>query len=111
MSNKNQKPLSAITPIRRDQLVTLGDLVDFKAELLQDLKSIHKEQASSSSKQWLKSYEVRKLLGISPGTLQTLRDNRTLPFTRIGNVIFYNVEDIHSMMNKFKNTLIQNLKS
>lgn len=106
MSNKNQKPLSAITPIRRDLLVTLGDLADFKAELLQDLKVMNKEQASASNKQWLKSHEVRKLLGISPGTLQTLRDNRTLPFTRIGNVMFYNIDDIDKMMTKFKSATI-----
>jgi hypothetical protein len=36
------------------------------------------------SKQWLKSVDVRKMLNISPGTLQNLRINGTLRYTKIG---------------------------
>uniref|UniRef100_UPI00404892CE helix-turn-helix domain-containing protein n=1 Tax=Roseivirga sp. TaxID=1964215 RepID=UPI00404892CE len=55
----------------------------------------------------MKSYEVRKLLDISPGTLQNLRVNGTLPFTKIGGVIYYDYTDIQSMLqsNKFQNRL------
>ncbi|WP_423212698.1 helix-turn-helix domain-containing protein [Myroides odoratimimus] len=49
-------------------------------------------------KQWIKSYEVRKLLGISPGTLQNMRLNGTIPFKKIGGLIFYRYEDIIKMM-------------
>jgi len=46
----------------------------------------------------LKSYEVRKLLGISPGTLQNLRLNETLPYTKIGGLMYYRYEDIRKLM-------------
>uniref|UniRef100_UPI004047A37D helix-turn-helix domain-containing protein n=1 Tax=Roseivirga sp. TaxID=1964215 RepID=UPI004047A37D len=66
-----------------------------------------KEHSGQPSKKWLKSYEVRKLLDISPGTLQNLRVNGTLPFTKIGGVIYYDYTDIQSMLqsNKFQNRL------
>jgi len=32
---------------------------------------------------------VRKLLGVSNGTLQTLRVNGSLPFSKIGGLYFY----------------------
>ncbi len=56
------------------------------------------EQSGQTTKKWLRSTEVRKLLGISPGTLQNLRINSTLPFTKIGGVIYYDSQDINEML-------------
>ncbi|QPH38745.1 helix-turn-helix domain-containing protein [Pedobacter endophyticus] len=79
------------------ELITKEDLKNFKEELLQDIKEMIKPQ-DSVNKKWLKSSEVRKLLNISPGTLQNLRINGTLPFTRIGSIIFYKQEDITAIL-------------
>lgn len=84
--------------IFRDQLITLGDLEKFKTELLADLQRLIQSPAQNQQKQWLKSVEVRKLLGISPGTLQTLRINGTLPFSKIGSLIYYKYEDIYRLL-------------
>ncbi|WP_369427692.1 helix-turn-helix domain-containing protein [Pontibacter harenae] len=35
---------------------------------------------------------------MSPATLQTLRINGTLPFTKIGGTIYYRAEDIERLM-------------
>lgn len=78
-------------------IVTKEDLQSFKTELLDELKKLL--NTSPSQKQWLKSPEVRKLLKISPGTLQNLRINGTLRFTRIGSIIYYNQEDIDKVLN------------
>ena len=72
------------------QIITTEDLKEFKTELLQDIKDLLKEQQNPVTKKWLKSVEVRKLLNISPGTLQTLRINGTLPYTKIGGTNYYN---------------------
>lgn len=82
----------------KDQLLTIGDLVSFKEEILYEIKLIVKEGNGKPVKKWLKSTEVKKLLGISHGFLQTLRDTGTLPFTKIGGSIYYDYEDILSMM-------------
>ena len=78
-------------------LITKEDLKAFKAELLSDIKQILQPQ-TGAAKQWLKSVEVRKLLAISPGTLQNLRINGTLRFTKIGGMMYYKLEDIHKLL-------------
>ncbi|MDE5417604.1 helix-turn-helix domain-containing protein [Labilibaculum sp. DW002] len=82
------------------EIVTTDDLREFKIELLDEFKTILKEHHGQPAKKWLKSYEVRELLGISPGTLQTMRSNGTLPYTKIGGMMFYNFEDIKKMLDK-----------
>lgn len=77
------------------QLVTKRDLLNVVNALLTELKSVKKEDKPA---QWLKSSEVRKLLRISPGTLQNLRINGTLNFKRIGGIIYYKYEDIQNML-------------
>ena len=79
------------------ELITKEDLKQFKSELLQEIKQIIKP-GEGQSKQWLKSNEVRKLLNISPGTLQNLRINGTLRYTKIGGMMYYKLEDIHKLL-------------
>lgn len=81
----------------RDQLVTLEDLEQFKADLVETMKQLLKPGGTNSPKPWLKTHEVRKLLGISTGKLLTLRINGVIPYTRIGNVIYYKAEDIQKL--------------
>lgn len=79
-------------------IITTDDLREFKTELLDDIKKLLSQQASGNSKRYLKSSEVMDLLQISPGTLQNLRINGTLPYTKIGGIIFYDVQDIQKVM-------------
>ena len=87
------------------QIITIEDLNEFRNLLLNDLKEIINSKPQQT-KQWLKSNEVRKLLNISPGTLQNLRINGTLSYTKIGGIIYYNHADIDKLLNGNKvNTL------
>jgi hypothetical protein len=43
---------------------------------------------------WIDSQDVMQALHISQRTLQTLRSNGTLPYSRIGNKIYYRKKDI-----------------
>jgi hypothetical protein len=43
---------------------------------------------------WLDNQDVMQALHISPRTLQTLRSNGILPFSRIGNKLYYRRQDI-----------------
>ena len=43
---------------------------------------------------WLDNQDVVHTLHISPRTLQTLRTNGTLPFSRIRNKLYYRKQDI-----------------
>jgi hypothetical protein len=81
------------------QIITIEDLNEFRSLLLSDLKEII-QSTPQTTKQWLKSNEVRKLLNISPGTLQNFRINGTLSFTKIGGIIYYKYDDIVKMLEK-----------
>ncbi len=80
------------------QIITKEDLDEFKLELLENIREMLLENTPKHQKKWLKSYEVRKLLGISPGTLQNMRENGSLPFSKIGGLIFYDNDDIQEML-------------
>jgi hypothetical protein len=80
------------------EVITREDLNEFRSLLLNDLKEIIQSK-SQQTKQWLKSNEVRKLLNISPGTLQNLRVNGTLAFTKIGGIMYYSYSDIEKVLN------------
>lgn len=71
---------------------------DFRQQVLLDIRTTLCEKNKPDTKQWLKSTEVKKLLGISHGTLQNLRNNGTIPFTKIGGVIYYSRQEIDKMM-------------
>ena len=81
-------------------IVTTEDLMEFKLELLEEIKKLlnNPSESGSGSKKWLKSTEVMKLLQISPGTLQNFRINGNLPFTRIGGSIYYDADEINKIL-------------
>ncbi|WP_167343101.1 helix-turn-helix domain-containing protein [Nonlabens sp. SY33080] len=79
-------------------IITTDDLREFKLELLEDLKELIKQPAQSKKKKYLKSAEVMELLQVSPGTLQNLRINGTLPYSKIGGIIFYDADEIHRII-------------
>ncbi|MBI1837751.1 MAG: helix-turn-helix domain-containing protein [Flavobacteriia bacterium] len=85
-------------------IITTEDLEQFKVELFSELKMLIESNGNGSEPKepnqprWLKSYQVQRLLGISPGTLQTLRINGTIPFTKLGGTILYNQDEIHKLI-------------
>ena len=83
------------------EVITREDLNEFRTLLLADLSAMLNPK-SQQQKQWLKSPEVRELLDISPGTLQNLRINGTLSYTKIGGTIYYDNHDINKLLEKNK---------
>ena len=79
-------------------IVTTEDLMEFKLELLEEIKKLLNSPSGTGSKKWLKSTEVMKLLQISPGTLQNFRINGNLPFTRMGGSIYYDADEINKIL-------------
>ncbi|MDL5511237.1 helix-turn-helix domain-containing protein [Arenibacter sp. M-2] len=79
-------------------IITTDDLREFKMELLDDIKKLLTKQASGNTKKYLKSSEVMDLLQVSPGTLQNLRINGTLPYTKVGGIIYYDAAEIQNVM-------------
>lgn len=83
------------------EIITREDLDEFRRLLLNDLKEILQSK-QQQQKQWLKSNEVRKLLNISPGTLQNLRINGTITYTKIGGILYYSSADLDKLLDANK---------
>ncbi len=79
------------------ELVTKEDLQDFRLQLINDLKALLVFR-QNTKKEWLRSSEVRKILKISPGTLQNLRVTGKLKPAKIGGKLFYRDTDIENLL-------------
>lgn len=82
-------------------IVTNNDLERIKSEILEGVKTLL-NQHKGVQKDVLKSADVRKMLGISPGTLQNLRINGTLPYSKVGGTIYYQMADVIAVINSSK---------
>ncbi|MDR6941683.1 helix-turn-helix domain-containing protein [Mucilaginibacter pocheonensis] len=82
------------------EIATKQDLIEMEERLIREMRKSN--QSGEEPKRLLKSYQVKNLLKISPGTLQNLRVNGTLPFTRVGGIIYYKYEDIMKIFEQAK---------
>ncbi len=97
-------------------ILTTEDFHEFKMELFEELKKLlippsnkdSKKSIEEANARWLKSHQVQRMLGISPGTLQNLRINGTLPYTKVGGVIFYSLDDINTILQRNKRNSFAN---
>lgn len=71
------------------KLISLDDLSDKEIENLSERAFLE---------DWIDGQEVMQKLRISPRTLQTLRSNGTIPFTRIGHKLYYLKQDIERIL-------------
>src|SRR5580698_2658129 len=82
-----------------DELLTKKDLEEFKREIFELLAPITKAHGISQQK-WLKSTDVRKILGISHNKLQQLRDDGTLTYHKLGGIIYYKPDELQKAMER-----------
>ena len=80
-------------------IITTDDLREFKLELLQEIKELLDQKGPKTERrEFLRSTQVMEMLNISSGTLQGLRINGTLPFIKIGGLIFYEAGQIERIL-------------
>jgi len=84
----------------KNNLVTVQDLQNMKDEIISELALI--KGKTITQKEWLKSAEVMEMLSISTGTLQNLRINGEIPYTRIGGTLYYERKAILKVLNDNK---------
>jgi hypothetical protein len=79
------------------EIITLEDLRKFRLQLLEDIKLLIGKPLDGE-KEWLRSADVRKILGISHGTLQNLRTTGALPYRKVGGMMYYRYDDIRLLL-------------
>ncbi|RYJ44316.1 helix-turn-helix domain-containing protein [Flavobacterium beibuense] len=87
--------------------ISKEDLRQFGISLLKAVRDLVQPGIESSKPdtepEWLKSRAVRKLLDISPGTLQNLRINGKVRFRKVLGSYYYNKPDLMELFSENKN--------
>ena len=65
---------------------------------MDEIRKLLTAKSVGAPKRFLKSNDVMELLKISPGTLQNLRINGALPYSKVGGVILYDWEQIQQVI-------------
>jgi hypothetical protein len=78
------------------EIVTREELTSFKQEVLELFKLVNNGQ----KKQYLRSSEMRQMFNISAGTLQNMRINGTLPYSKVGTTILYDYDVVLAILNE-----------
>ena len=77
--------------------ITKEDLWQFAAEIIMEVKKITQpspNQTDGINNEWLKSKVVRKMLDISPGTLQNIRITGKIRYKKVLGSYYYSKSDI-----------------
>jgi len=70
--------------------------------LAEKVETLCRACGDRSMEKWLDNQEVCQILNISKRTLQTYRDNGTLPFSQIGHKMYYRPQDVEQLINSQK---------
>ena len=77
------------------EIITKEEFNQFVEKLFKKINVLEEKLVQkNNNEQILRSKDVQKMLGVSSGTLQNLRVNGTLPYSKIGGTILYNLSDI-----------------
>lgn len=83
----------------------MREIAKMMLELSQEIKTIkayvevfRKTNLERLNATWVDGQDVMDILHISKRTLQTLRDNETLPYSRINGKFYYKLSDIERML-------------
>jgi hypothetical protein len=63
------------------------------------MHSVSRRPSVRLEEEWIDGYEVMSLLKIKRGTLQKLRDSKTLPFNRLNDKMYYKTSDVEALLN------------
>lgn len=74
--------------------ITKEDLEYFRIKLLTDIEQILELNRNSQEFDWFRSKAIRKLMDISPATLQNLRITGKIRYKKILGSYYYNKTDL-----------------
>jgi len=77
----------------------IRELLEEQTKTIISLIQKHNNQNKESEKM-LKSEDVKRILGISHGKLQQLRDRGMIEHTKMGKIIYYRPDAIEKMLKK-----------
>jgi len=87
-----------------EEFVTKEDLRHFRMLLINDIGKLLEEKtgegkAPQEDMEWLRSKAIRRIMDISPGTLQNLRITGKIRFKKVMGSYYYNRSDVSKLFN------------
>jgi len=76
------------------ELVTKDDLRQFGLMIIDEVRKLKPEITKDENVEWVKSRTARKLLTMSPGSLQNLRVTGSVRFKKVLGSYYYNRADL-----------------
>ena len=68
----------------------------------QYVENLCRNNGDKGMQKWFDNQEVCQILNISKRTLQTYRNNGTLPYSQINHKMFYRTEDVERVIKNLK---------
>jgi len=82
-------------------VITAEDLERQLQKVVDEVKSAV-TITDSNNVRWIRSKQVKELLGVSDSKLQTMRINRSITYSQIDGTYFYDKESILSLLDQNK---------
>jgi hypothetical protein len=82
-------------------LITTDDFNQFRVELIAEIKDLLISDPHRYPK-WVRSADVKKILGVSSSTLQNMRVQGHIPYSKISGITFYPLQDIYHILEQNK---------
>jgi len=79
--------------------ITKDDLRQFSLLIIDEIKKLKTESPTDDEPEWIKSRAARKILTISPGSLQNLRITGKVRFKKVLGSYYYNRSDLLKLFN------------
>ena len=83
----------------RNELLTVGELYDLEERLY---KKIIDFLEKTQPQKWIRTSELKDILGISDSSIQSLRNAGKLPYSKIGGSYYYNYEEVIGLLEENK---------
>ena len=97
--NKKYKPMQIVNI----EAGTFTEMISALQSLKNKMGKLQEVYSEKKMDEWLDNREVCMILGISLRTLQSLRSNGTLSFTQIDRKVYYDKQDVISLLETIKN--------
>ena len=82
----------------KDLLKALSEMSKDIEEIKEQIARVSKSRAELFKESWIDGQDVMFSLNISKRTLQSFRDNNTIPYSRINGKFYYKVFDLQKLL-------------
>ena len=84
----------------KNDILTVRHLLEFEVRLINKIKEITKR--NEQQKKWLRTSDLKKLLGLSSSSIQSLRISGILPYSKVNGTLYYDYDEVQALLQEHK---------